>query len=121
MGLFDKFIDLLNSCERPKTESQIEAAKDYLAQVEWEEHTRANCSLRLHASKRNLPLRWLPLVFYVIAVLGYIGWIINSINLKSWEVFGIGIGSTITCLAFGRVIELLQIIADELQQKRMSE
>jgi|GEM_PF-3240762 len=121
MGLFDRFIDLLNSWESPKTESQIEAEKDYRAQVEWEEHTRANRSLRLHASERNLPLRWLPLVFYVIASLGFIGWIIIAINLESWEAFGYGIGATIACLGSGRVIELLQIIADELQQKRMNE
>ena len=67
------------------------------------------------------PLRWLPISFYVIASLNFAGWIIIAINLKSWEAFGIGIGSTITCLAFGRVIELLQIIANELQQKRLSE
>jgi len=67
------------------------------------------------------PLRWLPFSFYVIASLNFAGWIITALNLESWEAFGIGIGSTITCLAFGRVIELLQIIAEELYRKRLSE
>ena len=66
-------------------------------------------------------LRWLPMAFYIIACLGFSGWILIAINLESWEAFGYGIGATIACLGSGRVIELLQIIADELQQKRLSE
>ena len=66
-------------------------------------------------------LRFLPIAFYIIACLGFSGWIIIALNLGSWEAFGYAIGSTIACLGSGRVIELLQIIADELQQKRLSE
>ena len=66
-------------------------------------------------------LRWLPIAFYIIACLGFLGWIIIALNLKSWEAFGYGIGSTIACLASGRLIELVQNIDDELYRKRMSE
>ena len=66
-------------------------------------------------------LRGLPYVVYVIACLGFAGWIIIALNLESWEVFGCGIGATIACLASGRVIELLQNIDDELYRKRISE
>ena len=66
-------------------------------------------------------LRWLPVAFYVIACLGFIGWIIIALNLGSWEAFGYGIGSTIACLASGRVIELLQNIDDKLSRKLVSE
>ena len=121
MGLFDKFIDLLNSWENPKSGVQIEAAKEYMSQFEWEEHAKANRSSRPRIPKRDSPLRWLPMAFYAIAILGFIGWIIIAINLESWEAFGYGIGSTIACLASGRVIELLQDINDELYRKRMSE
>ena len=121
MRLFDKFVDLLNSWESPKTESQIEAAKEYISQVEWEEHANANRPSRLRTSKRNSPLRWLPVAFYVIASLGFLGWIIIALNLESWVAFGYGVGSTIACLASGRVIELLQNIDDKLSRKLVSD
>ena len=66
-------------------------------------------------------LRWLPVAFYVIACLGFTGWIIIALILGSWEAFGYGIGSTIACLASGRVIELLQNIDDKLSRKLVSE
>ena len=121
MGLFDKFVDLLNSWESPKTELQIEAAKEYMSQVEWEEHAKANRSSRPRTSKRNSPLQWLPSAFYVIACLGFVAFLILAVQAGSGYLFGYGIGTTIACLGSGRVIELLQIIADELQQKRLSE
>ena len=62
-------------------------------------------------------LRWLRVAFYVIACLGFIGWIIIALNLESWVAFGYGVGSTIACLASGRVIELLQNIDDKLSRK----
>jgi len=66
-------------------------------------------------------LRWLPVAFYVIACLGFMAFLILAVQAKSGYVFGYGIGAMLSCFATGRVIELLQIIADELQQKRMSE
>ncbi len=66
-------------------------------------------------------LRFLPIAFYIIACLGFSGWIIIALNLGSWEAFGYGIGSTIACLGSGRVIELLQNIDDKLEQKRTSD
>ena len=121
MGLFDKFVDLLNSWESPKTESQIEAAKEYMSQVEWEEHAKANRSSRPRISKRDSPLRWLPSAFYVIAILGFAGFVILAIQSENSYLFGYGVGSAIACLGSGRVIELLQDINDELYRKRMSE
>ena len=73
------------------------------------------------ATEKPSALRWLPIAFYVIAWLGFLGWWYVAINLKSWEAFGIGIGTTIACLGSGRVIELLQNIDDKLEQKRTSE
>ena len=73
------------------------------------------------AIEKPSSLRWLPVAFYVIACLGFIGWIIIALNLGSWEAFGYGIGATIACLGSGRVIELLQNIDDKLEQKRASE
>ena len=67
------------------------------------------------------PLRWLPFAFYVIACLGFVAFLILAVQAESGYLFGYGIGATIACLGSGRVIELLQIIADELQQKRLSE
>ena len=66
-------------------------------------------------------LRWLPMAFYVIACLGFVAFLILAVQAESGYLFGYGIGATIACLGSGRVIELLQIIADELQQKRLSE
>ena len=71
--------------------------------------------------RKTSSLRWLPTAFYYIAWLGFIGWIVITLNTESWVAFGYGIGSTIACLASGRVIELLQNIDDELYRKRMSE
>ena len=74
------------------------------------------------ASQANpTALRWLPMAFYVIACLGFIGWTIIALNLESGEAFGYGVGTTIACLGSGRVIELLQNIDDKLEQKRTSE
>ena len=72
------------------------------------------------AIEKPSSLRWLPVAFYVIACLGFIGWIIIALNLESWVAFGYGVGSTIACFAGGRTIELLQNIDDELYRKRMS-
>ena len=72
------------------------------------------------AIEKPSSLRWLPVAFYVIASLGFLGWIIIALNLGSWVAFGYGIGSTIACFAGGRTIELLQNIDDELYRKRMS-
>ena len=66
-------------------------------------------------------LRLLPMAFYVIACLGFVAFLILAVQAESGYLFGYGIGATIACLGSGRVIELLQIIADELQQKRLSE
>ncbi len=66
-------------------------------------------------------LRLLPIAFYIIAWLGFVALTVLAIEAGSGYLFGYGIGSTIACLGSGRVIELLQIIADELQQKRLSE
>tara|TARA_Y100001934_G_scaffold120454_1_gene147249 strand:- start:333 stop:704 length:372 start_codon:yes stop_codon:yes gene_type:complete len=65
--------------------------------------------------------RKLPDVIYLIAVFGFIAWILIALGQESWEAFGIGIGATIACFVSGRVIELLQNIDDELYRKRMSE
>jgi len=73
------------------------------------------------ALKKPSDLRWLPGVFYNIAIFGFIGWIIIAFNLKSWEAGAYGFGSMIACLASGRLIELLQEINDELYTRRMSE
>ena len=72
------------------------------------------------ANEKPSSLRWLPVAFYIIASLGFLGWIIIALNLGSWVAFGYGVGSTIACFAGGRTIELLQNIDDELYRKRMS-
>ena len=66
-------------------------------------------------------LRLLPSVFYAIAGLGFVAFIVLAVQAESGYLFGYGIGSTIACLASGRVIDLLQNIDDELYRKRMSE
>ena len=67
-------------------------------------------------------LRWLPIAFYIIACLLFIGWSIIAFSTRNWWTgLGWGMISALACLATGRVIELLQIIADELYRKRMSE
>ena len=73
------------------------------------------------AIEKPSSLRWLPVAFYIIASLGFLGWIIIALNLESWVAFGYGVGSTIACFAGGRTIELLQNIDDELYRKRMSD
>ena len=73
-----------------------------------------------NAAVKSSGLRWLPATFYFFAVIGFTAWILIAINLESWIAFGYGIGSTIACLASGRVIELLQNIDDELYRKRES-
>ena len=72
------------------------------------------------AIEKPSSLRWLPVAFYIIASLGFLGWIIIALNLGSWVAFGYGVGSTIACLASGRVIELLQNIDDKLSRKLVS-
>ena len=66
-------------------------------------------------------LQWLPSAFYWIGLLGLFVFCIIAYQAKSGYVFGYGIGAMLSCFATGRVIELLQIIADELYRKRLSE
>ena len=73
------------------------------------------------ATEKPSALRWLPVAFYVIAGLGFVAFLILAVQAESGYLFGYGIGATIACLGSGRVIELLQIIAEELYRKRMSE
>ena len=80
---------------------------------------RSTTSTQAHEKPSSL--RWLPVAFYIIASLGFLGWIIIALNLVSWVAFGYGVGSTIACFAGGRTIELLQNIDDELYRKRMSD
>ena len=82
---------------------------------------KATSTIQNLAIEKPSSLRWLPVAFYIIASLGFLGWIIIALNLGSWEAFGYGIGSTIACLASGRVIELLQNIDDKLSRKLASD
>ena len=66
-------------------------------------------------------LRWLPSAFYVIAILGFAGFVILAIQSENSFLFGYGVGATIACFGSGRLIELVQDINDELYRKRMSE
>ena len=66
-------------------------------------------------------LRWLPMAFYIIAVLGFVAFLILAVQAESGYLFGYGIGATIACLGSGRLIELLQEINDELYTRRISE
>ena len=87
-------------------------------------------SSAIHAAMNEMPtethvkpsaLRWLPSAFYVIAILGFAGFVILAIQSENSFLFGYGIGATIACFGSGRLIELVQDINDELYRKRMSE
>ena len=87
-------------------------------------------SSAIHAAMNEKPtetrgkpsgLRWLPSAFYVIAILGFAGFVILAIQSENSFLFGYGVGTTIACLGSGRVIELVQDISDELYRKRLSE
>ena len=66
-------------------------------------------------------LRRLPMAFYIAGWLTAVAVMIAAVNTLNGTVLFIGFVCVILCFGTGRVIELLQIIADELQQKRMSE
>lgn len=65
--------------------------------------------------------RSLPDWFFLLAFLNLFASLLTAALLKNGYLVIYGIGSMLTCLAFGRVIELLQNIDDELYRKRLSE
>ena len=55
MGLFEKFVDGLNSLESPKTEAQIKAEEEFKAEAEWQASSQAK---REHVATKNEIYGW---------------------------------------------------------------
>ena len=96
---FYKYVDSSKSCESPKTESQIEATKEDMPQVEWEEDAKPSpMQLAIHRDNKSYwrnkaLLRWgssgcLATFFISVVVLFVAIWVALSL-------LGLAIGQAI--------------------------
>ena len=81
MGLFDKLVDSLKSWESPKTESQIEATKEDMSQVEWEEDAKPSPMQLAPIGSAFGCIAIIVLVILSPLIVLYMGWWLSLIHI----------------------------------------
>ena len=87
-------------------------------------------SSAIHAAMNEMPtethvkpsaLRWLPSAFYVIAILGFAGFVILAIQSENSFLFGYGIGATIAYYVINKTKKTKEEIEQEENEKYLKE
>ena len=96
---FYKYVDSSKSCESPKTESQIEATKEDMPQVEWEEDAKPSpMQLAIHRDNKSYwrnkaLLRWGSSGCLVTILIGVV--VLFVALLVALSLLGLAIGQAI--------------------------